>query len=282
MKKSFIFVLTVLFFVVSASFVCAETREAEFAMFKRSISPVYNWGKNGLITVPKATTIGKWNFFAGGMAQQSGEIEGDNLYLTSGSIVVGTSSDVEIGYTRRQFIWDNFDRTDLEMDTYHFKARVFHMSDGFLPQAAMGINAVSLKSNDFTNEEDILFNPFLSVTVQIPFYKDKIVLSATGVMEILYSEGESSSAFFSAGADLALFDTFFLIAEAHGINQDNGDPLFNIGAKVKSGWFSLGVAFYNVAQNDIAEARDGNIDSLYFMAYAGVEIPIGDMFRKNK
>ncbi|MGE4520772.1 MAG: hypothetical protein AB7E04_14820 [Desulfobacteraceae bacterium] len=282
MKIRVFLVLTA--FLLSVSAIChAETRESEFAMFKRSVSPVYNWGKNGLITVPKATTLGKWNVFLGGSAQEAGKIEGDNLYLTSGSVMVGTSSDVELGYTKRQFIWDDFDKTDLEMDTYHFKARVFHMTDNFIPQAAIGINAVSLKDNDFSSEEDILFNPYLSVTVQVPLYKEKVVFSATGVIETLYNEGDSSSAFFSAGADLAFFDTIYLIAEAQGINKDNEDPIFNFGAKIKAGWFSLGLAMYNAIQNDVTEDdMEDDEDSSYFMAYAGIEIPLGDMFKKDK
>ncbi|MGM5484191.1 MAG: hypothetical protein ACQER9_04735 [Nanobdellota archaeon] len=282
MKNRVILVLTLVFLVVSASFVSAETRQSEFAMFKRSVSPVYSWGKNGIITVPKATTIGKWNVFLGGSVQEAGKIEGDSLYLSSGSLMVGTSSDVELGYTKRQFIWDDFDKTDIEMDSYHFKARVFKMADYFIPQAAVGINAVSLNGSDFSSKDEILFNPYLSVTVQIPVYKDKVVFSATGVVETLYNEGETSSDFFSGGADIGIYDTFYLVAEAQGLNKDDEDPLINLGAKVKHGWFSFGIAMYNAFQDNISEDHTkNNEDSSYFKANAAIEIPFGDMFKKE-
>lgn len=257
----------------------AASKQSEFALFKRSINPDYKWGENGVITIPKAIPTGKWNIYAAGSAQDSGSIEGDRIYLTSGTIMVGTSDDVEFGYTRRQFIWDNFDKTDLSMDTYSFKARVFHMTDSILPQVALGVNAVSLKNNEFDNQEDILFNPYMAVTIRVPLFTEKAVLSATGVAESIYNEGESSDLFFSAGADLVFFDMVYLLAEVQGIDKAQDDYVVNVGAKVKIGWFSLGLAGYNVVKKDVSTGDTGfSDDSTDLRAYASVEIPLGKMF----
>jgi len=269
-----------IFFILFIGSAFAETRDSEFALFKRSISPVYNWGENGLITVPKATPLGTGNIHFGASVQDSGKIEGDNLYLTAASIMIGTSSDVEFGYTKRQFIWDDGDKTDLDMDTYHFKARIFHIADSFIPQVALGINAVSLNDNEFTKEDDILFNPYLCATVNIPLIPEKFVLSATGVVENLYNEGKSSNAFFSAGADLAIFNTVYLLAEVQGLNKDKEDPIYNFGVKLKSGWFSFGVTMFNAIQNEVTADDDlDNEDSTYYMGYASIEIPLGKIFK---
>ncbi|MBU1171708.1 MAG: hypothetical protein KKD44_19315 [Proteobacteria bacterium] len=260
----------------------AASKQAEFALFKRSISPDYKWGENGVITIPKAIPTGKWNIYAAASAQDSGSIEGDRIFLTSTTIMIGTSDDVEFGYTRRQFIWDNFDKTDLSMDTYSFKARIFHMTDSIIPQVALGVNAVSLANNEFDHQEDILFNPYLTATIQVPLFTDKAVLSATAVAESIYNEGESSDLFFSAGTDLVLFNMVYLMAEVQGIDKDQEDYVVNIGAKVKMGWFSLGLAGYNVIQKDVSTGDPGfSDDSTDLRVYGLVEVPLGKIFTKE-
>lgn len=260
----------------------AASKQSEFALFKRTISPVYKWGENGAITVPKAIPCGKGNVYFGASAQDSGTIEGDRLYLTDMTLMAGTSDDVEFGWTKRQFIWDDFDKTDLSMDTFNFKARVFHLTDAFIPQVALGLNAVSLSENEFSDDEDILFNPFLSTTIVAPFLDDNIVVSATGVVEAIHNEGESSELFFSAAADLKLFKMVTLITEVHGLNKTDEDYVINVGAKATLGWVSLGVASYNVAQGDVA-TEDGSVedDSSDIKAYALVEIPFMSFFKKE-
>lgn len=260
----------------------AASKQSEFALFKRCITPDYKWGENGVITIPKAIPTGKWNIYAAGSAQDAGTINDDRLFLTSATVMVGTSDDVEFGYTRRQFIWDDLDKTDLAMDTFSFKARIFHMTDSLIPQAALGLNAISLDSNEFDDEEDILFNPYLAVTIRVPLFTEKAVLSATGVAESIYNEGETSDLFFSCGADLVLFDMLYLMAEAQGIGKDEDDYVVNVGAKVKIGWFSLGLAGYNVVQKDVSTGDPGfSNDSTDLRAYAAVELPLGKMFTKK-
>ncbi|MFA6366863.1 MAG: hypothetical protein WCX13_06700, partial [Candidatus Hydrogenedentales bacterium] len=142
----------------------AQTENTEFALFKRTIAPVMRWGENGIMTVPKATTLGKGNFFIGAMGQEAGMLEGLKLYLTSASVMAGTSDDVEFGYTRRQLIWEDLYFSNLSMDTFHLKARFLNFADYFIPQASIGVNAVSLVDNQFSDRNDILFNPYLAVT----------------------------------------------------------------------------------------------------------------------
>ena len=274
--------LTAIFLLWACQTVSAASKQSEFALFKRSINPEYNWGENGVITVPKAVPAGKGNIYLAASAQDAGTIEGDRLYLTAATLAVGTSDDVEFSYTRRQFIWDNLDKTDLSMDTYSFKARIFHMTDSIIPQVALGMNAVSLDNNEFDDAEDILFNPYLAATIRVPLFTEKAVLSATAVAESIYNEGETSDIYFSAGADLALFDTVFLLAEVQGLNKDDEDPVVNLGAKVKVGWVSVGVAVYNCIEEDVSTGDPGfDNDSSDVRAYALVEVPLGKVFSKK-
>lgn len=278
-KKAALTTFALLWMCQTAS---AASKQAQFALFKRSISPDYMWGENGVITIPKAMPTGKWNIYAAGNAQDSGTIAGDRLFLTSATLMVGTSDDVEFGFTRRQFIWDNLDKTNLSMDTYSFKARVFHMTDSILPQVALGVNAVSLSENDFQSQKDILFNPYLSATVRVPLFSGKAILSATGVAESIYNEGESSNLFFSAGTDLILFDMLYLLGEVQGLNKENEDYVVNLGAKVKIGWFSLGLAGYNVIQKEISTGEPGfKNDATDLRVYASVEVPLGKLLTKK-
>lgn len=273
---------TAFFLLWACQTVSAASKQSEFALFKRSINPEYNWGVNGVITVPKATPNGKGNIYLAASAQDAGRIEGDRIFLTAATLCVGTSNDVEFAYTRRQFIWDDLDKTDLSMDTYSFKARIFHMTDSIIPQVALGMNAVSINNNEFDRSEDILFNPYLAATMVVPLLTDKAVLSATAVAESLYNEGETSDIYFSAGADLVLFDTFYLLAEVQGIGRHKEDPVLNLGAKAKIGWVSAGLAVYNCAESKVSTGKPGfSKKSSDVRAYAMVEVPLGKIFSKK-
>lgn len=276
-KVKLLFVIVI--WLSACQLVSAETRESEFALFKRTISPVYKFGENGIILVPKATTQGKWNFYGGVNAQDAGKIEDDSLYLTAASIMVGTSDDVEIGYTSRQFIWDDFDKSDINMDTFHIKARIFHLTDNFIPQVAFGVNAVSINSNEFNADKDILFNPYLSATIQVPLLGETLLLSFTAAIESIYNEGSSGEAFYSCGADLRLFKSIYLFIEAQGFNKEDEDEIFNVGAKYKFWWVSLGITVFNAGGNDISTGAEGFIaDKSNVMAHLTVEVPLGKKF----
>ncbi|MDD5711541.1 MAG: hypothetical protein PHY31_02150 [Smithellaceae bacterium] len=254
----------------------AATTESDFAMFKRIISPAYKWGENGLLTVPKATTIGRYNFYLAANAQDAGKIEDRRIFLTTGSVMLGTSTDVELGYTKRTFIWDDFKRSDVDMDTAHLKARILHFSNDFIPQISVGINGASIHGNRVSNQGDILFNPYLAATINIPIVnRDYAILSATGVAEVLYNQGVSSDPFYSVGVDLILFKHLYLVAEVQGLNLKNQRQVVNAGAKFKYGWFSVGVGGFNLAAQKVATGEETlETENSYLMAHASFEIPL--------
>ena len=262
----------------------AETVASEFSLFKRVISPSMNWGSNGLMLVPKAQPIGKGNINVGVTSVDSGQIQGEKLYLTTGTLMLGVSDDVEIGVSKRAFIWENGDRSDIEMDSFHLKARIFNLTDYYTPQIAVGINGASIASNEFSNQEDILYNPYLAVTFPIKVFTDNYLFSVTAVAERIYNNTEATETVFSAGADMVLYDTVYLMAETQGINQDNEDPVVNIGAKIKYGWISVGAGIFNISQDKVVSGEIGAEENSeqYWMATLNLNIPLLNLFGENK
>jgi hypothetical protein len=255
MKKRLL-VITAL--VLCVGIAAAQSADREFALFKRTVAPVMRWGENGILTVPKATTLGKANFFIGIMGQQAGTIDGLDLYLTSASLMAGTSDDVELGYTRRQLIWEDFYLTNLSMDTFHLKARFLNLANYLLPQAAIGVNAVSLVDNKFEDRNDILFNPYLAVTSTIPIFTPKILFSVTAVAETIMNENQLGRYQLSGGADLSLFDFLYGFAELQGFNpKEDSNEVLNIGVKLRFGFVSLGLGMFNIS------VQTGETDNLW-------------------
>jgi len=253
----------------------AETAAGEFALFKRTNSPAWQWGENGVLTVPKANPIGKYNIYAALAGQDAGQIQGEKLYSTNASLVVGTSEDAEFGYTKRQLIWANGDRTNLESDVFHIKARVLHLADSFMPQVSVGVIGTSLKDNQFTSAKETLFNPFLAATMNIPLFSDRHRLSITGVAESLYSSGESTERFYNAGVDLSLFgNSFILAAEYQGLGSKTSDPIMNAGAKFKFfDALSIGAGKFNMRQSEIDKSVSS--DNSYTMFFVSLALPLG-------
>ncbi|MEA2049714.1 MAG: hypothetical protein U9O56_03145 [Campylobacterota bacterium] len=279
MKKVYSFIAgTAVLFSVN---LCAnEMPASDFSLFKRVISPSMNWGENGLMLVPKAQPIGKGNINIGTTTVDSGQIQGEKLYLTTGTLMIGTSEDVELGISKRTFIWENGDRTPVEMDSFHLKARVFNITDYYTPQISVGVNGSSIKSNDFENSEDILYNPYVAVTLPIKMFTENFLISITGVAEKIYNDSESTQNIYSAGADMILYDTVYLMAEAQGIGKEDEDAVINIGAKLKYGWFSIGAGLFNISQDKV---QSGDIDAAenkeqYWMANINMEIPLLNLF----
>ncbi|MCK5157181.1 MAG: hypothetical protein KAQ69_12195, partial [Spirochaetales bacterium] len=159
-------------FLLCLSLIFAGEGELEFALFKRTVAPVMMWGENGVLTIPKASTIGRLNSYVGMFGQQAGQLNGLDLYLTSLTVMVGSSEDVELGYTRRQLIWEDFYFTDMAMDTIHLKTRVLDFGEDVMPSVSVGMNGVSLVDNTFANENDILFNPYVVATSYISILPD--------------------------------------------------------------------------------------------------------------
>lgn len=289
MKKKLLLLAVALALCVGS--VAAQTDNSEFALFKRTIAPVMRWGENGILTVPKATTLGKANFFIGLMGQQAGTIEGLDLYLTSLSLMAGTSDDVEFGYTRRQLIWEDFMFSNLSMDTFHLKARFLNLAEYIIPQAALGVNAVSLVDNQFKDRNDILFNPYLSVTSTIPLLTTKMLLSATAVAETIMNENQLGSFQFSGGVDLNLFNFIYGFAEIQGFDpKSEKSEILNVGAKLRLGFLSAGLGLFNMSLtpgegNNLVDqyaASGVEMGSANFMATLAFDIRLGKKAQAKK
>ncbi len=286
-KKLLIFLIL---FLMVFPHIFADSGQLDFALFKRTVSPVMKWGENGVLTIPKATTVGRTNVYIGAMGQEAGRINNLELYLTSASLMAGTSEDVEIGYTRRQLIWEDFFFTDMAMDTFHMKARVLDFGTSLLPSVAVGVNGVSLVDNTFTNQKDILFNPYISATSKLELLPNFLELSITAVAETIMSDGEFGALQLSAGADANLLKILYVFGEVQGINIEvPQQEMVNIGAKVKLGWLSAGVGMFNIIrETDDASLSDDvignissstfNLDAARYMASVVVEVPVGKVF----
>lgn len=262
-------------FITLPSIAGAETNSSEFALFKRTMTPVWQWGENGLLTVPKAAPIGKYNFYAALSGQEAGAIQGEKLYNTNASVVLGTSDDAEIGYTRRQLIWSNGDRTDLQSDMFHIKARVLNLAENFIPQVSVGVIGTSLKENQFSNTKDILFNPFAAATINIPLFSKRHRMSITGVAETIYSAGESTSSFYDAGLDLSFFDnSLIFMVEYQGISKEAANTIMNAGAKIKLfDMLNIGGGMFNMSQSKANNSVDEK--NSYAMGFVSLELPFG-------
>jgi len=274
MLKKIIFLMFLLISVVNA-----ETSDEEYALFKRTISPSMLWGEDGLILVPKANTMGRGHLYFSANSIDSGKIQGQEIYLTSATAMLSTSDDVEIGYTKRVFMWDDGDYTNIKMDTYHLKARIFHLNDNYIPQLSLGVNLVSLAANDYSDKKDILYNPYLVLTINAPLFTDNAVLSLTACAEKVVNDEETTDLIFSGGADLKLFKHLWLIGEIQGVDKDGQNGVINLAAKVKYGWFSIGAGLFNIAREDFEENNDEDSNKEYWMGYASFEIPFDKLFK---
>lgn len=286
MIKKLLFFLLV--FLLCFGGFAAATNDLEFSLFTRTVSPVMKWGENGILTIPKATTVGRTNLYAGMLAQEAGVLNNQNLYMTSATVMVGTSEDVEVGYTRRQLIWDDFYFTDLAMDTFHLKTRVLDFGADLLPEVAIGLNGVSLVENTFTDQRDILFNPYIAATSTIGLVPNMLTVSATGVAESIMNDGKFGDILLSLGADVNLFNMLYAFGEVQGFNyEEPNQEVINVGAKVKLGWLSAGVGIFNIIRETTDVYTDFDYDELDFenanyMATVAIDVPLGKLFAGSR
>jgi hypothetical protein len=243
-----------------------------------------SWGENGMMLVPKAQPIGKGDINTGITSVDSGQIQGKKLYLTTGTLMFGASEDVEIGVSKRTFIWEDGYRTDIEMDSFHLKARVFNLTDYYTPQISVGVNGASIASNSFKEEKDILYNPYVVMTLPIKIVTEDYLFSISAVGEKIFSDGEGTEIIWSAGGDLIFFNTLYLMAEAQGLGQEEEEPVINVGAKVKYGWFSFGAGLFNIAKDKVQSGDVGSEenDEQYWMVHMNMEIPLLKLFGLDK
>ncbi len=263
-----------------ASTLMAETSDSEWALFKRNISPAMMWGEDALMLVPKANTMGRGNLYFSATGLDAGEIQNQKLYLTTGSVMFSSSEDVELGYSRRVFIWDDGDYTNIKMDTYHLKARIFHLADNYIPQISVGVNLASIAANDYSDEKDILYNPYVVTTINAPLGTDKAVLTLTAMAEEVVNEGESTEVKFAGGVDLRFFNTLYIMGEIQGVDKEGKNGVINAGAKLKMGWFSLGAGLFNIGRDSLeANNADDSNNNRYWMVNLSLEIPFNKMFK---
>ncbi len=290
MNRRILFFLVL--FLLCFSLIFAGEGELEFALFKRTVAPVMMWGENGVLTIPKASTIGRLNSYVGMFGQQAGQLNGLDLYLTSLTVMVGSSEDVELGYTRRQLIWEDFYFTDMAMDTIHLKTRVLDFGEDVMPSVSVGMNGVSLVDNTFTNENDILFNPYVVATSYISILPDFLELTVTAMAETIMSAGEFGMPLFSLGVDAHLMHMLYVFGEIQGVQVDlenfdltqSTNEMINIGARLKLGWISVGVGMFNIIRGtsegedliDNITSSTFNLDSAKYMATVVVEVPLTD------
>jgi len=263
----------------------ADTTSSEWELFKNNVSPSMMWGEDSIMLVPKANTLGRGHIYLSTMALDSGKIQNDRLFLTTNTVMVSTSDDVEFGYSRKLFIWDNFDYTNIKMDTFHLKARIFHLTNNYVPQIAIGVNLVSLAANKFNKEKDYLYNPYAVVSMRIPLFTENAVLTLTGMAEKVMNEGESSEPKFGGGADLKLFKHLYLLGEIVGIDKDGKNGVINAGAKLKLGWISLGGGVFNIGRDTIIKDNqdtEGTKNKRYWMANISIDIPLDKLFKGDK
>jgi len=263
----------------------ADTTSSEWELFKNNISPSMMWGEDSVMLVPKANTLGKGHLYLSTMALDAGKIQNDRLFLTTNTIMLSTSDDVELGYSRRVFVWDNFDYTNIKMDTFHLKARVFHLTDNYIPQLAIGVNLVSIAANKFNKEKDYLYNPYAAITIRAPLGTEKAVLSITAMAEKVMNEGESSEPKFGGGVDLRLFNHLYLLGEIVGVDKDGKNGVINAGAKLKIGWFSIGGGVFNIGRDTIIkdnQSTENTKNKRYWMANISIDIPFDKLFKGDK
>lgn len=171
------------------------------------------------------------------------------------------------------------------MDTFHMKARFLNIADYLIPQAALGINAVSLKDNKFTDRNSILFNPYLAVTSTIPIFTPKILFSVTAVAETIMNQNALGIYQFSGGADLNLFNFLYGFAEVQGFDPNAlvANQVVNAGVKLRLGFLSAGVGLFNIK---VTPGEGSNIVDQYassvldlanasYMATVAIDIKLG-------
>ena len=269
---------------LTTSLFAADTTSSEWELFKSNISPSMMWGEDSIMLVPKANTLGRGNLYLSTMALDVGKIQNDRLFLTTNTVMLSTSDDVELGYSRRVFVWDNFDYTNIKMDTFHLKARVFHLTDNYIPQLAVGVNLVSIAANKFNKEKDYLYNPYATLTIRAPLGTEKAVLSLTAMAEKVMNEGENSEPKFGGGVDLRLFNHLYFLGEIVGIDKDGKNGVINAGAKLRLGWFSFGAGIFNIGRDTVIKENGAanTQNKRYWMANISINIPFGKLFKGDK
>jgi hypothetical protein len=203
----------------------AATTGLDWAFFKNYMAPAWVWGQNGLITIPIAETLGKGHVALSFNGIDSGKLQDKQLVYTTASLQIGTSSDVELGYTKKFLVW-NWMRTDIEGETLHLKVKVFDVSES-APKISLGTIAFALTNKDNYSAKDMFFDVFAVLSQNLSIarihlgYEFGMVGQAT------------SKAFFFAGTDIPI-GPFSILGEYVGSDKEGQGGVSNAGLSFRA------------------------------------------------
>ena len=221
------FVVLALFLILAFSATSASavvTTGLDWAFFKNYNSPAWVWGVNGLITMPIAQTMGKGRVAVSLSGIDCGTLQGKQMVFSTASLQVGTSSDVELGYTKKFLAWD-WNRTDVEGEILHLKVKILDVAEN-APKVSIGTIAFALTNKDNYSAKDMFFDVFAVVSQQI----------GIGRIHLGYEFGmvgqATSKPFLFAGTDIPI-GPLLLIGEYVGSDKDGQGGVTNAGISYK-------------------------------------------------
>ncbi|HAR63656.1 MAG: hypothetical protein DKM50_00105 [Candidatus Margulisiibacteriota bacterium] len=209
----------------------STTSSLDWNLFKKYNSMIFIPNQNGLLTVPIATTIGKGKIAAGLSSLEAGKISDTKVYYTNAGILLGTSDDVEIGYSKKALVFsDDYSRTDIEGANLYLKIKLLDWGD-VVPRIAVGLTATSLTNESDLDKYNTFMNAFAVTSIMFDLFAARIGLHAG--LENGFMGDNQGDPFFFGGATITLFDFINLCGEYVGANQEGEDGMVNASAGVK-------------------------------------------------
>ena len=159
------------------------------------------------------------------------------------SLQVGTSADVEIGYTKKFLLWQ-WKQTDIEGEILHLKVKLLDVSE-YAPKVSLGTVAFALTNKDNYSTKDMFFDVFTVVSQNI--YLARLHLG----YEFGMVGQATSKAFFFAGTDIPI-GPVSLLGEYVGSDKEGKGGVANAGISYKAGGNNLifSAAAANIGQAD--------------------------------
>ncbi|MFH1429476.1 MAG: hypothetical protein ABIH39_07005 [Candidatus Margulisiibacteriota bacterium] len=234
MRKFILFSLALLIItstVMAASGSYSATSGLDFAMFKRYASPAYILNENGLLTIPIADTIGKGKIAVAASGINAGEIDGTGVYYSTGTIVFGTSDDVEIGISKKALVYtDDFSRTDIGGVTFHLKLRLVNLGD-FIPKVSIGMVATSLTDENEITKFNTFIDAFAVASSEVTFWGTTFAIH--GGAESGFIGDTRSELFFFAGSSISIIDFINVAGEYVGAKETGEEGIINVTAAIR-------------------------------------------------
>ena len=245
MKYAVLCLMLITIFLTSAAFASPTTSGLDWAFFKNYMSPAWVWGENGLITIPIADTLGQGHVALSMTGIDAGKLQGEPMAFSTVSLQVGTSTDVELGYTKK-FLLYKWLRTDIEGETFHMKVKLLDLSElnAFTPKLSLGTIAFALTNKDNYSTKDMFFNIFAVASQNI----------AVGRLHLGYEFGmvgqATSTGFFFLGADVPI-GPVSIVGEYVGSDVEGKGGVTNAGICYKpfGKTFAISAAAANLGQS---------------------------------